>query len=63
MVTASPTRIAPPWFIRARPDSDARLRLFCFPYAGGGAAIFIHTAESVILNMVSRELLRFINSA
>src|SRR5215510_13260570 len=25
----------PPWF-QVQPDSMARVRLFCFPYAGGG---------------------------
>ena len=28
-----------PWF-RVQPDPRARVRLFCFPYAGGGSAIF-----------------------
>jgi medium-chain acyl-[acyl-carrier-protein] hydrolase len=29
-----------PWLVRARPNEYARLRLFCFPYAGGGALAF-----------------------
>lgn len=29
-----------PWVLNPRPNSNARLRLFCFPYAGGGAAIY-----------------------
>lgn len=28
------------WFIFPKPNPMARLRLFCFPYAGGGASIF-----------------------
>src|SRR2546421_12668903 len=28
------------WFVRHRPNDSARLRLFCLPYAGGGASIF-----------------------
>ena len=28
------------WFVCHRPNPQARLRLFCFPYAGGGATIF-----------------------
>jgi surfactin synthase thioesterase subunit len=27
-------------FVRLRPSGDAGVRLFCFPYAGGGAAVF-----------------------
>lgn len=28
------------WIIRTRPNPQARLRLFCFPYAGGSAATY-----------------------
>src|SRR5688500_6835812 len=28
------------WFTSQRPNPRARLRLFCFPYAGGGPAIY-----------------------
>lgn len=28
------------WIVRYRPNEQARLRLFCFPYAGGSAALF-----------------------
>ncbi|HEX2191394.1 MAG TPA: thioesterase domain-containing protein [Longimicrobiaceae bacterium] len=28
------------WILRRPPNPRARLRLFCFPYAGGGASIF-----------------------
>lgn len=40
MVTVSPGRSTSPWFTCAKPDPSARLRLFCFPYAGGGASIY-----------------------
>lgn len=40
MVTVSPGRITSPWFNCAKPNPKARLRLFCFPYAGGGANIY-----------------------
>jgi medium-chain acyl-[acyl-carrier-protein] hydrolase len=29
-----------PWVVIPRPNPSARLRLFCFPYAGGGASIY-----------------------
>jgi surfactin synthase thioesterase subunit len=29
-----------PWFPFWRPNPEARLRLFCFPYAGGSASVF-----------------------
>jgi surfactin synthase thioesterase subunit len=37
-MAASP--LANPWIAHARPRSEARLRLFCFPYAGGNASIY-----------------------
>jgi medium-chain acyl-[acyl-carrier-protein] hydrolase len=29
------------WFVVPRPNPDARIRLFCFPYAGGGVGTYI----------------------
>ncbi len=29
------------WFVVPRPNPDARIRLFCFPYAGGGVDTYI----------------------
>jgi medium-chain acyl-[acyl-carrier-protein] hydrolase len=29
-----------PWLAQSKPNTQATLRLFCFPYAGGGATIF-----------------------
>jgi len=29
-----------PWIMCFKPNPQARLRLFCFPYAGGGASLF-----------------------
>ncbi len=36
----SPTGSPDRWFFRPRPQPQARLRLFCLPYAGGGASIY-----------------------
>ncbi len=33
------------WFPSLQESSDAKLRLFCFPYAGGGASVFRSWAE------------------
>jgi medium-chain acyl-[acyl-carrier-protein] hydrolase len=35
-----PATMGNPWVVCRRPRPDARVRLFCFPYAGGGASIF-----------------------
>jgi medium-chain acyl-[acyl-carrier-protein] hydrolase len=43
---ARPESLAPSaWMLRYRPREQARLRLFCFPYAGGRASIFRPWAE------------------
>jgi medium-chain acyl-[acyl-carrier-protein] hydrolase len=36
----SSSTISSPWLLCPRPNRRALLRLFCFPYAGGGASIF-----------------------
>ncbi len=33
------------WVFRPKPNPQAQLRLFCFPYSGGGAAVFRTWAE------------------
>jgi medium-chain acyl-[acyl-carrier-protein] hydrolase len=38
---------ANPWVIRPRPNPQARLRLFCFPYAGGAASVFYAWPDAV----------------
>jgi len=36
----TPTAFPDEWVVRYRQNGQVRLRLFCFPYAGGGASIF-----------------------
>lgn len=38
--TQSKAIAANPWIAYRQPASDARIRLFCFPYGGGGASIY-----------------------
>jgi medium-chain acyl-[acyl-carrier-protein] hydrolase len=35
------------WIVRYRPKEHASLRLFCFPYAGGGASVFRSWADGL----------------
>ncbi len=46
---ASPTVAFPPssWVTYPRPHRQAQVRLFCFPYAGGGASIYRDWAEAL----------------
>ena len=37
----------PTWFGFPKPNAGARLRLFCFPYAGGGANLFYQWPKSL----------------
>jgi medium-chain acyl-[acyl-carrier-protein] hydrolase len=39
------------WLTRFRPNAQARMRLFCFPYAGGGALIYRTWHESLPPNV------------
>jgi medium-chain acyl-[acyl-carrier-protein] hydrolase len=36
-----------PWIVCRKPNPQARLRLFCFPYAGTGAAIFRNWSDGL----------------
>jgi len=42
-----PEADTPSWLVRRAPRDDARVRLFCFPYAGGGPAVYNRWPESV----------------
>jgi len=35
------------WFVRREPRHSAKLRLFCFPYAGGGPSVYHQWPESL----------------
>lgn len=39
-MTTQAQPINDPWLARPRPAASPRVRLFCFPYAGGGASIY-----------------------
>jgi medium-chain acyl-[acyl-carrier-protein] hydrolase len=43
--------LADAWFSRSRPNPAARVRLFCLPYAGGGASIYRSWGASVPLEI------------
>jgi medium-chain acyl-[acyl-carrier-protein] hydrolase len=45
--TSAKTPAKSPWLIPGRPGVNLSLRLFCFPYAGGGAVIYRRWAESL----------------
>jgi NADP-dependent 3-hydroxy acid dehydrogenase YdfG/aryl carrier-like protein len=36
-----------PWLVRPSPNPQAQVRLFCFPYAGGGPAVFHNWAKGL----------------
>jgi medium-chain acyl-[acyl-carrier-protein] hydrolase len=36
-----------PWIVRPRPNPRATVRIFCFPYAGGGASVFRRWSENL----------------
>jgi surfactin synthase thioesterase subunit len=36
----SRTSLRDPWIVRPRPNARPRVRLFCFPFAGGGASTY-----------------------
>lgn len=40
-----------PWVRRPRPDPDAGLRLFCFPYSGAGASVYYPWANLLPRNI------------
>ena len=40
-----------PWINYRRPNPAARLRLFCFPYAGGGASLYRPWADELPANV------------
>lgn len=43
----TPVSSAASWIVRRSPGAEARLRLFCFPYAGGGASIYRTWGQSL----------------
>jgi len=61
-MTVTPHSAAPAWVTRSVPKPNAELRLFCFPYAGGGSVIYHHwspylsDAVEVLLAVLTQEL-------
>src|SRR5579863_802873 len=47
VATPKPAPAAGSWLMVAEPRRRARLRLFCFPFAGGGSAVYRSWAESL----------------
>lgn len=45
------TRTINPWIAHSKPNTNAKLRLFCFPYAGCGASAFSSWSESLTSNV------------
>lgn len=41
------TQTINPWISHSKPNTNAKLRLFCFPYAGGTASTFSSWSESL----------------
>lgn len=39
-MSTTATLVRNPWLVNTKPKTEARVRLFCFPYAGGSTAIF-----------------------
>ena len=59
---SSSVKVGDPWIVRPRPGSSARMRLFCFPYAGLGVsvyrpwpALFPQSVELVLMQPPGRE--------
>ncbi|MGL5074643.1 MAG: thioesterase domain-containing protein, partial [Waterburya sp.] len=45
-LTTTPIASTDKWIIRPQSNPDARCRLFCFPYAGGGTSIFNNWSDN-----------------
>jgi medium-chain acyl-[acyl-carrier-protein] hydrolase len=45
------------WFVNFRPNRTARMRLFCFPYAGGGPHVF-RTWNSILPDWVELQVVQ-----
>lgn len=65
-MTVTTHSAAPAWVTRSVPKLNAELRLFCFPYAGGGSVIYHHwprylpDAVEVLLAVLMQELTSYL---